>query len=112
MYSRFGTEVVVVEFLDRIVPGVDQEIGTQFSRLLTKQGNKLQNLFLFQKFFSLGLKIMTKTKVLSGKTAGNGVEVVVQPVAVNIKCFPLKKNFLTGRQRTNLNRRCFIDFHW
>lgn len=65
VYSRFGSEVTVVEFLDRIVPGADTEIGTNFSRLLTKQG----------------LKIMTKTKVLSGKAVGNGVEVVVQPVA-------------------------------
>ena len=38
VYSRFGSEVTVVEFLDRIVPGADTEIGTNFSRLLTKQG--------------------------------------------------------------------------
>lgn len=38
VYARLGTEVVVVEFLDRIVTGADSELATQFSRLLTKQG--------------------------------------------------------------------------
>ena len=67
------------------------------------------NFFILQ----IGLKIMTKTKVLSGKTAGNGVEVVVQPVAV--KQLSIKTNYLflnIGRQRTNINRRCFVNFNW
>lgn len=38
VYQRLGSEVQVVEFLDRIVPGADTEIGTQFSKLLVKQG--------------------------------------------------------------------------
>ncbi len=39
VYARLGTEVVVVEFLDRIVPGADAEIGSQFNKLLQKQGS-------------------------------------------------------------------------
>ena len=38
VYQRLGSEVQVVEFLDRIVPGADTEIGTMFSKLLVKQG--------------------------------------------------------------------------
>ena len=36
--ARLGAEVTVVEFLDRILPGMDGEVAKQFQRLLEKQG--------------------------------------------------------------------------
>src|SRR5918995_3236994 len=38
VWRRLGSEVVVVEYLDRILPGMDEEIGRQFQRILQKQG--------------------------------------------------------------------------
>jgi dihydrolipoamide dehydrogenase len=38
VWRRLGSEVVVVEFLDRILPGMDNEVCRQFHRLLEKQG--------------------------------------------------------------------------
>ena len=38
VWARLGAEVIVVEFLDRILPGMDGEIARQFQRMLTKQG--------------------------------------------------------------------------
>ena len=38
VWRRLGAEVVVVEFLDRIVPGIDGEVARQFQRILQKQG--------------------------------------------------------------------------
>jgi len=38
VWRRFGSEVVVVEFLERILPGMDDEVCRQFHRLLEKQG--------------------------------------------------------------------------
>ena len=38
VWRRLGAEVTVVEFLDRVVPGIDLEVGKQFQRLLQKQG--------------------------------------------------------------------------
>jgi dihydrolipoamide dehydrogenase len=38
VWRRLGAEVVVVEFLDRIVPGFDGEVARQFQRILEKQG--------------------------------------------------------------------------
>src|SRR5829696_1048723 len=35
---RCGAEVTVVEYLDRILPGMDLETAKQFQRLLTRQG--------------------------------------------------------------------------
>ena len=40
VWRRLGAEVVVVEFLDRVLPGMDGEVGRQFQRLLEKQGIK------------------------------------------------------------------------
>jgi dihydrolipoamide dehydrogenase len=38
VWRRLGSEVTVVEFLDRILPGMDGEVGKQFQRMLEKQG--------------------------------------------------------------------------
>jgi len=40
VWRRLGAEVLVVEFLDRITPGLDGEIGRQFQRILQRQGMK------------------------------------------------------------------------
>jgi len=38
VWRRLGSEVTVVEYLDRITPGIDNEIATAFQRTLKKQG--------------------------------------------------------------------------
>tara|TARA_B100001057_G_scaffold476378_1_gene544297 strand:+ start:472 stop:1872 length:1401 start_codon:yes stop_codon:yes gene_type:complete len=38
VWSRLGTEVHVVEFLDHITPGMDKEISYEFMKILKKQG--------------------------------------------------------------------------
>lgn len=38
IWRRLGAEVTVVEYLDRILPGMDQEIATQAQKTLAKQG--------------------------------------------------------------------------
>ena len=40
IYSRLGTEVTVIEYLDHITPGMDLEISKNFQRILKKQGLK------------------------------------------------------------------------
>lgn len=65
VWSRLGAKVTVVEFLDRILPGMDGEVAKQFQRILQKQG------FTFQ----LGSKV---TKV---ETSKKGATVTVEPAA-------------------------------
>jgi dihydrolipoamide dehydrogenase len=38
VWRRLGSQVTVVEFLDRILPGLDSEVGRQSQRILEKQG--------------------------------------------------------------------------
>ena len=50
VWSRLGTEVHVVEFLENITPGMDKEISQEFMKILKKQGikfhmrNKVENI--------------------------------------------------------------------
>ncbi len=65
VWSRLGAEVTVVEYLDRILPGMDDEVAKQFQRILTKQGFT----------FHLGSKV---TKVDASKA---GAKVTVEPAS-------------------------------
>ena len=42
VWSRLGTQVEVVEFLDHITPGMDREVSKEFEKILKKQGIKFQ----------------------------------------------------------------------
>ena len=42
VWSRLGTDVEVIEFLDHITPGMDREISDEFMKILNKQGIKFQ----------------------------------------------------------------------
>jgi dihydrolipoamide dehydrogenase len=60
VWHRLGAQVTVVEFLDRILPGMDGEVAKQFQRMLEKQGFS----------FKLGAKVTgvdTSGKTLSAK---------------------------------------------
>src|SRR5271165_3719288 len=65
VWRRLGTEVTVVEFLDRILPGMDSEVAKQFQRLLEKQGFT----------FHLGHKVAKVEK------AGGGLKATIEPAA-------------------------------
>jgi dihydrolipoamide dehydrogenase len=63
VWRRLGSEVTVVEFLDTILPAMDEEVAKQMQRALTKQGFK----------FRLG------TKVLAAKSSDKGVTLRLAP---------------------------------
>jgi dihydrolipoamide dehydrogenase len=58
VWARLGSEVTVVEFLDRITPTMDGETGKMLQRLLGRQGFK----------FKLSTKVVGATKTDSGVT--------------------------------------------
>ena len=63
VWHRLGSDVTMVEFLDRIAPGVDDEVTRQLHRSLQRQGLK----------FKLG------SKVTRADGAGSGVGLTVEP---------------------------------
>jgi len=42
VWSRLGTEVTVIEYLEYITPGMDREISNEFQKILSKQGIKFK----------------------------------------------------------------------
>ncbi len=64
VWRRLGSQVVVVEFLDRITPGMDGEVSKTFQRILKKQGMA----------FKLGHRV---TAVDAG---ARSAKVVIEPV--------------------------------
>jgi len=42
VWSRLGSEVTVIEYLDHITPGMDREVSNEFQKILTKQGLKFK----------------------------------------------------------------------
>ena len=65
VWRRLGSEVTVVEFLDRITPGLDGEVCKQFQRILTKQG----------------MSFHLSTKVVGVDSKGKTLKVTVEPAA-------------------------------
>jgi dihydrolipoamide dehydrogenase len=65
VWGRLGAEVTVVEFLDRITPGIDLEVSKAFQRVLTKQG----------------MTFHLSTKVTGVEKKGAGLKVTIEPAA-------------------------------
>ncbi len=65
VWGRLGAKVTVVEFLDRITPGMDGEIAKHFQRILKKQGFE----------FRLG------TKVTGAEKLKTKIKLTVEPAA-------------------------------
>ncbi len=42
VWSRLGSDVTVIEYLDHITPGMDREISNEFKKILIKQGIKFK----------------------------------------------------------------------
>jgi dihydrolipoamide dehydrogenase len=63
VWRRLGSKVTVVEFLDRITPGMDGEVSKNFQRILKKQG----------------MEFRLKTKVTGAKATKDGVTLTVAP---------------------------------
>ena len=74
IWARLGAKVTVVEFLDRIVPQMDLEIGRKFQRILKMQG----------------IDFKLQTKVTQGEVSSSGVSLNVEPAgggaSSNLKC--------------------------
>jgi dihydrolipoamide dehydrogenase len=65
VWRRLGSEVIVVEFLDRILPDMDAEVCRQFQRILQKQG--------------MTFRLSSKVTAVDG--SGNRLKAQVEPTA-------------------------------
>jgi dihydrolipoamide dehydrogenase len=111
VWRRLGSEVLVVEFLDRILPGMDGEVARQFQRILQKQGMS----------FKLASKV---TKVAGGSTgrkvtiepAGGGKPETVDADVVLVAIGRVPYTTGLGLEQTGValdpNKRIVVDRHF
>lgn len=65
VWRRLGSKVTVVEYADRIVPAMDQELGSNFQKILKKQG----------------LNFMLSTKVVGSEVTGDRAQITIEPAS-------------------------------
>ncbi|GGY44346.1 dihydrolipoyl dehydrogenase [Parvularcula lutaonensis] len=111
VWRRLGAKVTVVEFLDRITPGMDAEVSKQFQRILKKQGMD----------FKLGTKVVGIDKTNKGATltvepaqGGEQEKIDADVVLISIGRKPYTENLGLDTVGIEPNQRGFIevDAHW
>lgn len=111
VWRRLGAKVTVIEFLDRITPGLDGEISKQFQKTLTKQGFE----------FKLGMKVTGAKKGKDGVTLtaepakGGDKETIkadVVLVAIGRKPYTDKLGLDKVGVKTDDRGRIEVNDHW
>jgi dihydrolipoamide dehydrogenase len=64
VFLRYGSDVTIIEMLDRLLPIEDHEVSAEIEKSFKKQG----------------MNVMTSSKVTDVKRTDDGVEIVVEPV--------------------------------
>jgi dihydrolipoamide dehydrogenase len=106
VYARLGTEVTVVEFLDKITPSMDAEVSKSFKTILEKQG----------------IKFVMSTKVLGASKKRSSAEVEIESVVdgkkdkidcdivlVSVGRRPYTQGLGLEKLGVKLNQRGFIE---
>ncbi len=111
VWRRLGSEVLVVEFLDRILPGIDAEVGKQFQRMLERQGMTFKLSSKLTAVDDSGKKLKAKVEPVAG---GAAETVEADVVLVAIGRVPYTEGL--GLEAAGVNRdnrgRVVVDRHF
>tara|TARA_B100000029_G_scaffold346149_1_gene338519 strand:+ start:1844 stop:3241 length:1398 start_codon:yes stop_codon:yes gene_type:complete len=101
VWSRLGTEVNVIEFLDHITPGMDKEISNEFMKILKKQGIKFNLNTKVDKIIKNKDSVSIQTLDKEGKKNNFDADVVLISVGRKpyTKDLNLKKNGVETDQK-------------
>ena len=101
VWSRLGTEVQVIEFLDHITPGMDKEISTEFMKILKKQGIKFELKTKVEKITKSKNGVIIETFSKEGKKNKFEVDVVL----ISVGRRPYTKNLNLEKIGVELDKR-------
>ena len=108
VWGRFGAEIEVIEFLDKITPAMDMEVSRNFQRILEKQGFK----------FRLSTKVVSVKKDKKGAVVevesvadGKKETIAADVVLVAIGRRPNTENLGLENAGIKTNQRGFIENH-
>jgi len=89
VWSRLGTEVHVIEYLDHITPGLDKEVSNEFMKILKKQNIKFELNTKVEKIAKSDQGVVIET---SSKDSKNKIEADVVLISVGRKPYTDKLN--------------------
>ena len=101
VWSRLGSNVEVIEFLDHITPGMDREISNEFMKILVKQGVN----------FNLKTKVESITKSSNGvlievsRPDGKKEKIESDVVLISVGRKPYTKNLNLDKIGVNLDKK-------
>ncbi|MEI2385589.1 dihydrolipoyl dehydrogenase [Breoghania sp. JC706] len=87
VWRRLGAEVTVVEFLDRILPGMDGDVAKNFQRILKKQGFEFKLSSKVTGVEKKGKALKVSVEPASGEAAGETLDADVVLVAIGRRPF-------------------------
>jgi dihydrolipoamide dehydrogenase len=106
VWRRLGAKVTVVEFLDRITPGMDGEVSKTFQRVLKKQGMT----------FRLGTKVTAAkanakdvTLTLEPAAGGDAEELVCDTVLLSVGRRPYTEGLGLEKAGVKTDNRGFVE---
>ena len=101
VWSRLGTEVQVIEFLDHIIPEMDKEISTEFMKILKKQGIKFELKTKVEKIIKSKNGVIIETSSKEGKKNKFEADVVL----ISVGRRPYTKNLNLEKMGVELDKR-------
>jgi dihydrolipoamide dehydrogenase len=105
VWHRLGSKVVVLEYLDRILPGMDDELAAEASKLLVKQGLDIRT----------GCRVTGATASSDGATvrytdsAGKKTELQTSRVLVSVGRRPFTDGLGLAEVGVTIDKRGFIE---
>jgi dihydrolipoamide dehydrogenase len=112
VWRRLGAEVGVVEFLDRVLPGIDAEVGRTVQRILMKQGMTFKLASKVTRVARNGAAYSVTVEPANGEGAATAVEADVVLVAIGRVPYTEGLGLDAVGVKLDNKRRIVVDAHY
>jgi len=107
VWSRLGSDVHVIEFLDHITPGMDKEISNEFMKILKKQNIKFHMSTKVEKITKKGENVEIETSNSKGEKSSHVCDVAL--ISIGRKAFTDNLNLEKINLKTDEKGRVKVD---
>ena len=107
VWSRLGSDVHVIEFLDHITPGMDREISNEFMKILKKQNIKFHMSTKVEKITKKGENVEIETFNSKGEKSSHDCDVAL--ISIGRKAFTDNLNLDKIKLKTDEKGRVKVD---
>ena len=107
VWSRLGSDVHVIEFLDHITPGMDKEISNEFMKILKKQNIKFHMSTKVEKITKKGENVEIETSNSKGEKSSHDCDVAL--ISIGRKAFTDNLNLDKIKLKTDEKGRVKVD---